>query len=188
MTTVTERSKLSRDEILLALMYRDGTKCMYPGCDHELNFDVIDGPQEVTIDHWIPQSKAYEMGWTFEQVWDLSNLKLMAKKCNAKKGDLMPNEDGTLPEKKVRTFKYRRDARLQRPEVCTSCNSGRNLQEDEWCNACGSGPMPERWPRWKKMDFTDCDHDVFYCDPCFFDRSMRRPVIDVLLTGGDGYE
>jgi 5-methylcytosine-specific restriction endonuclease McrA len=187
--TVTERNKMSRDEMLTALIARDGTKCMYPGCGNELDFSVTEGPREVTIDHHIPQSKAYEMDWTFEQVWDLSNLKLMEKRCNAKKGDLMPNADGTLPEKAVRTFKYRRDARLQRPEVCTSCNSGRNLGEDEWCNACGSGPMPLRYPKWRQLKPSECDHDLFYCVACtVYFPEKRRSALDALLTGGEGYE
>jgi 5-methylcytosine-specific restriction endonuclease McrA len=187
--TVEQRTKLSREEMVAGLMARDGTTCQYPGCGHELDFTVKDGPKEVTIDHWIPQSWAYEQGWTHDEVWDLSNLKLMEKKCNAKKGDLLPNEDGTIPEKKTRTFKYRRDARAQRPELCTKCNSGRNLDEDEWCNACGSGPQPARYPKWRQMSPKDCDHDLFFCWVCTIDKpELRRSVLDTLLTGGEGYE
>lgn len=187
--TVTERNKLSRDDMVSALVERDGTRCMHPDCDHELDFKAKNNKHEVTLDHWMPVSKAREIGWTEDEIWSLDNLSLMCKASNAKKGDLLPNADGTLPVKKTRSFKYRRDVRAQRPEVCTSCNSGRNLQEDEWCNSCGSGPMPLRYPKWRQMQPKDCDHDLFYCWVCTIDKpESRRSVLDTLLTGGEGYE
>lgn len=187
--TVEQRQKATRAEIYAALTARDGTTCQYPGCGNELDFSVTDGPKEVTIDHWIPQSWGFENDWTYDQVWAFSNLKLMEKKCNAKKGDLLPNADGTIPEKVTRTFKYRREARGQRPEVCTACNSGRNLEDGEWCNACGSGPMPARYPKWRQMSPKDCDHDAFYCVACtIYFPEKRRSALDTLLTGGDAYQ
>jgi len=184
-----ERVKKKRNELIAELRLRDGDRCMYPDCPEILDFSVISGPKEVTIDHHMPQSKAYEMGWTYEEVWDLSNLRLMTKRCNAKKGSLIPNEDGTLPERALRTFRYRRDKRSQRPEVCTECNSGRNLGEGEWCNACGSGPMPERYPRYAQASPKECDHDVFHCVSCtVYFPEKRRQVANAILTGGPGYE
>lgn len=182
------RSKMSRDEMVTALVARDGTTCQYPGCGHELDFSVKDGPREVTIDHWIPQSWGYENGWSFEQVWDLSNLKLMEKKCNAKKGDLLPNEDGTIPEKKTRTFKYRRDARAQRPEVCTSCNAGRDLGPNEVCASCNSGPQPARFPRFAKAPVRECDHEVFWCAFCSIGLIPRPAAVEVALLQGESGE
>src|SRR6202008_3051293 len=93
--TVEQRTKLSRSEIVSALIARDGIICQYPGCDEELDFSITEGKREPTIDHIYPQSKAYEDGWTYDQVWDLSNLALMSKACNAKKGDLVYLSDGT---------------------------------------------------------------------------------------------
>jgi len=162
---------------------------MFPGCNEILDFSIVDGPKEPTIDHWYSQSKAYEDGWTYEQVWHPDNLRLMAKKCNAKKGDTIPNEDGTLPERVSRIFKYRRDKRAERPEICSQCNAGRNLDINEWCNACGSGPMPARYPKWRQMSPKECDHDLFFCVACtVYFPEKRRSALDSLLIGGNGYE
>src|SRR5687767_3100328 len=89
--------KVPRAQLVADLRTRDGATCQYPGCHESLDFSVVEGPNEVTIDHWIPQYYGKANGWTIEEIWDLSNLKLMHKKCNAKKGDRIPNEDGTLP-------------------------------------------------------------------------------------------
>lgn len=182
------RVKLERADIVAALRARDGDVCMYPGCEEKLDFNAT-GRREVTLDHQYPVSKAREDGWSEEDIWSLDNLALMTKKCNASKGDQVLNPDGTLPDKKNRTFKYRRDKRLQRPEVCNQCNSGRNLQEYEWCNACGSGPMPLRYPKWRQLKPSECDHDLFYCVGCtVYFPEKRRSALDSLLTGGEGYE
>jgi len=181
--------KLSRDEIVAALIARDGTRCAHPDADHELDFSATEGPSEVTLDHWQPQWWCKQEGWTMDEIWDLSNLKLMCKKHNAKKGDLIPNEDGTLPEKPTRTFRYRRQKRAQRPEICEYCQVGRLLGPDEWCNACGCGPNPGRYPKWRQMSPKECDHDLFYCVSCtVWFPEQRRSVLDALLTGGEGYE
>lgn len=185
--TVTERNKMSRDQMVAALVARDGTKCMYPDCDEELDFNAT-GKREVTIDHVYPQSKGYEDGWTFDQVWDLTNLQLMTKACNAKKGDLVYLPDGTLPVKKTRTFKYRRDARAQRPEICNSCNNGRDLEYDQVCASCGSGPQPLRWERWKKMAPRDCDHALFWCPMCGSGVIPRAGATEMILIEGEGGE
>lgn len=184
-----EYTKVPREDLVAALVERDGTKCMFPGCGAELNFNAV-GPREVTLDHWVPQWFGKENGWTMDQIWAVDNLKLMEKKCNAKKGDRLPNADGTLPHREESTFKFRRMKRAQRPEICTSCNAGRFLGEGEWCNACGTGGATEWWKqKWRQMKVTECDHDLFYCVSCtiWFPES-RRSALDALITGGNGYE
>lgn len=181
--------KMNRDEIIVALHERDGSFCMYPNCGQRLDFDIQDGPLEVTIDHHYPQSWCFANGWAYEEVWDLSNLKLMHKKCNAKKGDLIPNEDGTLPEKyKKKSLRHRRAERAQRPEVCTACDSGRNLGPDELCAACGSGPMPDRFPQWAKAKANECDHELFWCWACSIGVIERTPAVDVAVRTGESGE
>lgn len=183
-----ETTRMSRQQMVDALVGRDGWICQYPGCDRELEPNAT-GQGEVTIDHWISQSHGKQNDWTYEQIWDLSNLKLMHKKCNSRKGDLLPNEDGTIPTRPSRTFRYRRDKRAQRAEVCEACMAGRNLGQDEWCNACGHGPQPGRFPKWRQESVKQCDHDLFYCVACtIWFPEMRRSALDTLLTGGDGYE
>lgn len=185
MTTKTYRT---RTELIQILRDRDGDMCQHPDHDHVLDFEVVDGPRLVTIDHREPQSWCRENGWTEDEIWDPSNLSLMCKKGNAAKGNLRYNADGTLPAKTTSTFKYRRQKRAERPEVCNSCNSGRNLEDGQHCNACGSGPMPERFPRWRQMSAKECDHDIFFCNMCFLGFTPRRSSLDSLLTGGDGYQ
>lgn len=183
-----ENSKIPRAELLRILVDRDGTRCQYPTHDHELDFSAT-GSQEVTIDHWICQSYGKANGWTANEIWDPSNLRLMCKKGNAAKGDLIPNEDGTLPAKPQSTFRFRRQKRAERPEICTSCNAGRNLGSDEWCNSCGCGANPGRFPKWRQMSVKECDHDLFYCVACtIWFPEYRRSVLDTLISGGDGYE
>lgn len=182
-------TKVERPVLVARLRERDGDLCQYPGDNHPLEFGSI-GPTEVTIDHWMPQSYGKANGWTMEEIWDISNLKLMCKKHNAKKGDLTPNADGTLPDKKVRTWKNRRAKRSQRPEICTACQAGRLLGEGEWCNACGTGPAEEWWKqKWRQMNVKDCDHDLFYCVSCtIWFPEQRRSALNALIVGGNGYE
>lgn len=178
------RGRLNRDQIIAALLERDGDRCQYPGCDETLDF-LATGPREVTIDHWIPQHFGKANGWTDDEIWDLDNLKLFEKKCNAKKGDLLPNPDGTLPVKESR-FRYRRDKRAQRPELCTSCENGRKLGPDEVCSACNSGPQPERFPRWAKMRADECDHEAFWCWACSIGLVSRVGATEMIILGGEG--
>lgn len=187
MTTII---KIDRQALISDLIARDGLVCQYPGCEETLDLNALEHQKGfVTIDHWMPQSYGKENGWTYEEIWDLSNLKLMSKKCNARKSDLIPNEDGTLPVREVSTFHSRRAAKVQRPEICTDCNSGRDLDENEWCNACGSGPMPERFPKWRQLSHKECDHDLFFCVSCtIWFPEKRRSALDAIITGGPGYE
>lgn len=184
----TERDRLvaeahrrpPRAELVLALIERDGDECRY--CHRDFR------QRERTVDHVYPQSRAFAEGWTYEQVWDLSNLALACKPCNAKKGDLLLDEDGKIPTRKARTFRYRRDKRAQRAEICTSCNAGRDLGPDEVCASCNSGPMPERFPRWAKMPSTECDHEAFWCWACSIGITPRVGATEMLLIGNEGHE
>ncbi len=181
--------KTGRATLVARLRRRDGDFCQYPGCERSLDFSLQSGPSEVTIDHWMPQYYGKANHWSPDEIWDESNLKLMHKKCNAAKGDRIPNEDGSLPPRPTKTFRYRRDKRAQRAELCTACEAGRNLGPDEWCNACGHGPQPGRYPKWRQMSVKDCEHDLFYCVACtIWFPEYRRSAIDSLLTGGNGYE
>ena len=177
---MNETERLTRSEIVLALIERDGDECRY--CHRD--FSV----RERTIDHVYPQSRAFAEGWAYEQVWDLSNLVLACKPCNAKKGDQLLNEDGTIPKRRDRTFRYRRDKRAQRAEICNACNAGRNLGPDEVCAACNSGPMPERWPRWAKVPSAECDHELFWCWACGSGVVERASAAEMLYIKGDGRE
>jgi hypothetical protein len=180
----------TRDQIVKSLVERDGKVCMHPDCGKAIDPDLIGsgcGKLEPTIDHWYPQSWAFKNGWTYEQVWDLSNLRMMHKGCNAKKGHLVPNEDGTLPPRVRKEFRYRRDKRAQRPEICTKCSAGRDLDYGDVCGACGSGPMPERFPRWAKMPSPECDHELFWCWACSIGIVERVGATAMIMTreGGD---
>lgn len=177
MTNVTAQErmeKIGRAELLAALRSRDGFKCQYPDCGGTLDFSVESGPLEVTIDHWMPQHYGKTNNWSYEEIWDLSNLKLMHKKCNAKKGDRVPNEDGTLPEKSVRKFRYRRDKRAGRAELCVSCDNGHNLFAGEICASCGCDA--QRFPRSAKVRFDECDHEILWCWVCSITPDMRPPA------------
>lgn len=176
----TRHDRLPRSELVLALIERDGDECRY--CHRDF------AQRERTIDHVYPQSKAFADGWSYEQVWDLSNLALACKPCNAKKGDQLLDADGNIPKRNERTFRYRRDKRALRAEVCTSCNVGRNLGPDEVCASCGSGPMPERFPRWAKMPSADCDHEAFWCWACSIGIIERAGATEMLLIRNEGQE
>lgn len=186
MTTTQERIKISRPELVASLRERDGDVCAFPGCDEVLDFDITEGPREVTIDHWIPQHFGKAEGWTMDEIWALSNLKLMTKKCNAKKGDRIPNEDGTLPEKVTKTFRYRRDKRATRPELCVSCDNGHNLFVGEVCASCGCDA--QRYPRWAKVKYNECDHEISWCWICSITPDMRPSAIGAAMRHADSDE
>lgn len=169
-----------RPVLVLALIERDGDRCRY--CDRDFS------QRERTIDHIHPQSRAFADGWTYEQVWALTNLSLACKPCNAKKGDQLLDENGKIPKRSERTFRYRRDKRAMRAEICTSCNVGRDLGPDEVCASCNSGPMPERFPRWAKMKSNECDHEAFWCWACSIGITDRVGSTEMLILGGQGHE
>lgn len=161
-----------RSELVLALIERDSDECTY--CHRDFS------SRERTIDHVYPQVRAFADGWSYEKVWNLDNLVLSCKPCNAKKGDQLLLEDGSIPKRRERTFRYRRDKRAMRAEVCTSCNAGRDLGPDEVCASCNSGPMPERFPRWAKMRADECDHEAFWCWCCSI-GIIERPSATVMI-------
>lgn len=175
MTTAT-REKTIRAEQIAALRVRDGDICQFPGCGRTLDFTLAtdDDPHYVTIDHWIPQHFGKANGWTRDEIWELSNLKLMEKKCNAKKGDRIPNEDGSLPERTIRKFRYRRDKRAGRPELCGACDNGHDLFKGEICASCGCDA--QRFPRSAKVRYDECDHEILWCWVCSITPEMREPA------------
>lgn len=179
---------IPRPDLVARLVERDGLVCMHPDCGRSLDLSLDEGPLQPTIDHTEPQVWCRENGWTNEQIWDLSNLTLMHKKCNADKGSRR-YINGTLEPKPMSKFRYRRQKRAERPEICVSCNAGRNLGPDEVCASCGSGPLPARWPRWAKVPSKECLHDgVFWCWACASGVVERTPAIDVIFGGGEGGE
>lgn len=182
-TNSQEYTKVPRAVLVQELRDRDGDMCMHPDCDRELDFSIKDGPREVTIDHHIPQYYGKQNGWTMQQIWALSNLKLMCKACNAKKGDLIPNEDGTLPKKSQSTFKFRRQKRAGRPELCTECNNGHNLGPDEVCANCGCNA--QRFPRWAKVKTTECDHELLWCIWCSIGVIERPSSVGIAMRQAD---
>lgn len=185
-TKVLKHTKIPRAELVIAIRERDGDVCAYPDCNETLDFEAIDGPREVTIDHWVPQYHGKSEGWAMEEIWALDNLRLMSKKCNAKKGDRIPNEDGTLPEKVTKTFRYRRDKRASRPELCTSCDNGHNLGPDEICASCGCDA--QRFPRWAKVKTQECDHELFWCIWCSIGVIERPSSIGTAMRQSDSSE
>lgn len=181
----TRYRKVPRSELVAALVKRDGTKCMFPGCGNELNFSV-DGPREVTLDHWVPQWYGKENGWTMDQIWALNNLKLMEKKCNAKKGERVPFEDGTLPARAESTFKFRRQKRAGRPEFCGECDNGHNLFVGEICANCGCNA--QRFPKSAKVRFDECDHEILWCWVCSITPDMRPASLATSVLQGESGE
>lgn len=168
-----------RAELVLALIERDGDECRY--CHRD--FTV----RERTIDHVYPQSRAFAEGWTYDQVWSLDNLALACKPCNAKKSDLVLNEDGTIPKRKERTFRYRRDKRATRPDhPCVVCDNGHNLFIDEVCAQCGV--TAQNFPRSAKVRSPDCDHAITWCWACSIGIVERTGALEMLFYGVEGQE
>lgn len=178
--------KTPRAELVAALIERDGMVCMFPGCETELDFTITEGSQEVTIDHHYPQWYGKENHWTWDEIWALDNLRLMHKKCNAKKGDRIPNADGTLPERVTRTFKYRRQKRAGRPELCVECDNGHNLFVGEICANCGCNA--KRFPKSAKVRYSECDHEILWCWVCSITPEMRPPSYATAVLQGESGE
>jgi len=128
-----------REKIVSDLIKRDGNRCAYPGCSKP--FTKLDKP---TVDHWLP--------WSVFQDNSFDNFRLMHQECNNKKGNLVPNADGTLPSRRTRQIK------LPRPTVCETCISGRILLIGEVCSDCGTGPQPQKYPAAYKKKPKNCEH------------------------------
>lgn len=183
---MAKASEFSREGALDVLIERDGLVCQYPGCDRK-GFD-IDGAFELTIDHYMPQSKAREMGWSEDRIWHTDNLKIMHRKCNALKGDRIPNEDGSLPPRPedLRPVHQRRADKTGRVPVCETCMSGRLLLFGEECPDCGSGPQPSTLPKYLQVSPKECSHGwgknpELICWMCNLGFIKRRPAIEDVL-------
>lgn len=180
---VENKMMVDKEATILELIERDGYRCMYPVsatefCDKPFDTDE-NGRHSVTIDHIYPQARAKVDGWSFEEIWDLTNLQLMGKICNAKKSDLIYNEDGTLPSRgRERTIK------LPRPENCDLCLNGRLLFPDEVCELCGSDAQPKAWPTSLQREPKKCDHSTYHCWMCLVhEPSLRVPAIQRIAFG-----
>lgn len=170
--------KLNKAEVIEALIERDGYVCKYPECTAEYSA-IPDHKWSITIDHIHPQAVARADGWTPEEINHIDNLQLMHKGCNAKKSDLLYNEDGTLPTRgRIRVPK------AQRPDHCDLCENGRLLLMGELCPVCESGPQPAMLPRTLQREPKDCDHSTYTCWRCFVDDpSLRVPAVQRLAFG-----
>lgn len=186
MDAETRETIRRRTETIAALRARDGDMCAYPGANHTLDFDEIDGPSMVTIDHWIPVWYGRSIGRPEDEIQSLNNLRLMCKRHNARKGERIPNDDGTLPERPQKKFRYRRDKRAQRPEMCTQCFNGSNLAVDEICAACGS--TGKSMPMWAKVRYQDCDHALLWCWVCSITPDMRPAAVDTAVLQSESGE
>lgn len=164
----------TRVNLLADLEARDGYSCMYPNCKIKFSKDNLP-----TLDHWMPQMWCLAQGWTPDEIWDLSNLKMMHKSCNAKKGHLVPNPDGTLPKRDVKT----KIAKSQRPEFCETCGSGRLLLIGEICDDCGSVPQPISAPKALQVSPKECDHDNHHCWMCFIGYVPRKSALSRIIGG-----
>lgn len=178
-------SKMNRLEMFEALQDRDGPNCFLckkPFIVNEQGEHISPG-QEKTIDHWYPQSFLFAQGKSYEEIWDLSNLRLAHKQCNAKKGDLIPVDDVTVPTRQAKVPTTRAAKRANRSEICHVCDSGRKVAYGENCGACGSGPMPEIYPQYAKANANECDHELFWCWACSIGIVTRKAAVITVLDG-----
>lgn len=172
---MTAAIQLSRTETVRVLLVRDGNLCAFPGCGK-----VMDKDNQPTVDHWVPKAWGRANGWTEARIEALDNKKLMCKPCNAKKGHVLPNPDGTLPLRNSPA----RLPKVERPEICDTCYSGRILMPGEECPDCGSGPQPERWPTSLQRRPKECDHSTFHCFMCVaYEPDLRVPATIRIITG-----
>lgn len=155
-------AEIDRQKIILLLSERDGYRCTYPDCDLPLEEDPF-SRHVVTIDHIYPQAKCRADGWTYEEIWDISNLQLQGKVCNAKKSDRTYDANGMLSRRgPVRAVK------TPRPDWCDLCDSGRLLYPGEECPDCGSGPQPSAFPAVFQKRPKECSHGwVNLSDHCW---------------------
>mgnify|MGYP003297115341 CR=1 FL=1 len=163
---------MTTEEIRAFLTERDGFYCFTGKHD----FSAAD---VVTIEHWIP----LVAGGT----WALDNLRLACKRCNAHKGDRIPNADGTLPPhpKDLLPAWQRRVDRTNRVEVCETCYSGRILKFGEVCYVCGSGPQPATAPKHLQKEPKECDHSTYHCWMCFIGHIPRKPAFPDAMINED---
>lgn len=171
------QTALSRQETIQILAERDGYVCMFPDCTEPLDDD---GKHMVTLDHIYPQALAKANGWSLEQINDISNLQLMGKNCNARKGHLVPDENGVLPVKAHAP----KIAKSERPAICETCYSGRLLFIGEECYDCGSGPQPAAAPKATQKTPKECSHAGYdHCWMCYLGFVERGSALNNLITG-----
>ncbi len=154
-----------------AIVERDGPLCFHPDC-----LKPFVEEDDITFDHWVPQSKGGD--------WSLENLRIMHKRCNAIKSDIMPNPDGTLPARNrpLNAFDRKMARKAIKVDVCTACKSGRALGPEEFCEVCGSTAMPFSHPAWAKMKPQDCEHaGIWWCWACMSGIIEREPAIMSVL-------
>lgn len=169
--------KPDRTVIIDLLSERDGDVCKYPGCGTPFTDE-----RPPTIDHWKPQWWCKEQGWTFDEMWDLDNLVLMHRSCNAKKSDLVPNDDGTLPAKVPSSRILRQRARAARPTLCDTCMNGRLLMPGEDCpDGCGFECSPKVAPKVLQVKPKECDHDEHHCWMCYLGFVDRKSTLDSMI-------
>ena len=166
---------LDKEATIAELIERDGLRCQYPNCDKPFDPDPNDR-HSISIDHIYPQVKAKEDGWTWEQINATENLQLMGRSCNALKGELTYDENGTLP---IRSFKDRR-VKLPRPEQCDLCMNGRLLRANELCPVCEREPQPKSFPRYAQKTPKECSHGWTvpedHCWMCVVGHVERAPA------------
>lgn len=169
----------SREDRIATLRKRDGDFCMHPDCGKKLDFSrTSESPDrnDVTIDHWRPLSQ--------DGTWALENLKLMHRRCNQYKGDMMPNADGSLPERRMSTFQRRAEKRAGRVEECNTCINGRILLIGEECPDCGSGPQPAAAPTAYQLRPKECPHaGPWHCWMCYLGMIPRQAAFVTALDG-----
>lgn len=170
--------KMNKAEVIQTLIERDGYICQYPGCTVEFSA-IPDHKWSITIDHIHPQAAGRKDGWTEAEINHIDNLQIMHKACNAKKSDLIYNEDGTLP-----TRGRPKTPKVARPEHCGLCENGRLLLPEEICPVCESEPMPKLHPRSLQRDPKDCDHSTYMCWLCnVHEPELRKPAVQRLAFG-----
>ena len=143
-----------RAGVVARLFKKYGSVCFY--C--EIPLTVADA----TIDHYVPRSAGGSNS--------IINLRPACFPCNNDKADRVPNEDGSLPPRSVRS----RVRKSQRPHVCANCQSGRLLRADEWCPVCQTGPQPLIRPQYLKRRTWECDHDINWCIACCLATNDER--------------
>lgn len=175
---IPENVQVPSREVLL-----EQTAAMW-GTDCFLCKKPFEEDQKITLDHWYPQSWCYANGWTYDEVWSIENLRLAHKKCNARKGDLIPVDDYTVPTKEVKPPTSRKYKRAARPETCDLCESGRLLLLGEVCDLCGSGPQPAVAPRATQKRPKDCSHSGYdHCWACYLGIIPRKSALQVIIEG-----
>jgi len=160
--------EITRQEMVVELLKRDGNKCMFPDCTKEFDEDK----HNITIDHVYAQVLAKADGWELESIHGMANLQLMGRSCNTRKGSFEYNDDGTL-DVPARMPKL---AKAKRPEFCKHCESGRLIYPGDYCGVCDISAQPTTAPGVFRKDINKCDHrKPNHCRRCFvWEPELRR--------------